>query len=119
MGGTGASDPEIRDWALVAPQLTFPGKDRPWDAGGHSFSVKFRSRVGVRVGDYSEPQHRQPVEVIISPEPVASANEVLEAHRQAGRGVFLFYPVTHHDGERAPHDVPTMGFALLVPTQRN
>ena len=113
--GSGPLNPEIRDWVLLAPQLAAPGKDRPWEAGGQSFSVKFRSRVGIRVGAYSEPEHREVAEVIISPEPVTGANDVLEAHRQAGRGVFLFYPVTHHQQERSSNDAPTMGFALLFP----
>jgi hypothetical protein len=115
MHGSGARNPDIRDWAFVAPQLAVSGKDRPWHAGGHEFSVKYRSRVGVRVGAYSEPQHRQAAEVIISPEPIAGASDTLEARRQAGRGVFLFYPVTHHEGERPSGEFPTMGFALLFP----
>jgi hypothetical protein len=45
---------------------------------------------------------------------VASANENVERFRAPGRGVILFYPVTHRD-PIDPTDTPTMGFSLLFP----
>jgi hypothetical protein len=117
MNGSGDKDPGIKEWLVVAPQLATPGEDRLWEAGGHKFSVKYRARVGTRVGVYTEPHHKQAAQAIIALEPQPDANEVLQGYRSPGRGVFLFYPVTHQ-ADRKSKDIPTMGFALLFPRNR-
>jgi hypothetical protein len=110
--GRADADPGIDDWLLIAPQRADP--PQVWEAAGQRFSVKVRSRVGMRVGVYTEPHHKSAADSVISREEVADANEALRALRAVHRGVFLFYPVIH-DATRAAHDVPTMGFALLFP----
>ena len=114
MTGTGRFDPGIRDWTLIAPQLQNPALGHYWPAAGHQFTIKFRNRVGERVNVFTEPDHKNVAAAIISLEAVASANENVERFRAPGRGVILFYPVTHRD-PIDPTDTPTMGFSLLFP----
>ena len=99
---------------LLAPQLQNPGREHHWPVAGHQFTIKMRSRVGKRVNVFTEPDHKNVAAAIISPEPVAGANENVERFRAPGRGVILFYPVTHID-PIDPTDTPTMGFSLLFP----
>jgi hypothetical protein len=108
---TGSRDPHIRDWAFIAPQLQ---RGRKWEGGGEQFTVKFRSRVGDRVGAFSEPDHRAAAAAIISSEPLPGGNDILQNLRAKSRGVLLFYPVTHRE-RSDPEEIPTMGFALLFP----
>lgn len=115
LSGTGAKDPGLREWVFIAPQLAQSKDDRVWQAGRYDFTVKYRARVGLRVGVYTEPTHKRVCQSVIEREPVPGAAPVLEGYRKGGRGVFLFYPVTHEKGRRRTTDVPTMGFALLFP----
>jgi hypothetical protein len=84
------------------------------------FSVKRRARVspdGIRVKAYSEPVHRFAAEELIGKQPMSDGSELGEL-ADPTRGVMLFYP-THHlaQGDSAPAEfVPTMGFALLFPS---
>jgi hypothetical protein len=115
MTGTGTENPGIRDWALIAPLLLKPGDDYLWRAAGHTFTVKYRARVGgERVGVFTEPLHKEVGRAIISPEPQPDASDAVERFRGQYRGVLLFYPVTH-TRPIDPADTPTMGFSLLFP----
>jgi hypothetical protein len=115
MRGTGESDPQIHDWAFVAPQLA-DGSGPTWVVGAREFSVKFRSRSGgERVGVYSEPHHRAAAAAIIAPDPVPAATNALEALRSAHRGALMFYPLTHVQGGEPADGIPTMGFGLQFP----
>jgi hypothetical protein len=114
--GSGQYDPGIDEWLLIAPQLSTPGADRMWRVGDDEFSIKYRARVGSRVGVFTEPNHKAAGAVVISPSAVPGSSDALEALRGPRRGVLLFYPVTHHPQQRPANDIPTMGFALLFPT---
>jgi hypothetical protein len=105
----GRDDAGIDDWLIIAPQLQSPFKNRYWPVGGHSLTVKYRARVGLRVGAFSEPVHRAVAEAIIGDSPCDDS--ATEAFRRSGRGVMLFYPAVHQDMA----EIPTMGFALLFP----
>jgi hypothetical protein len=115
MRGTGDEDPDIGDWVLIAPLLQDPKPDQRWPAAGQEFTIKYRGRVDdERVGVFTEPHHKEAGKAIVSPEPVEGAAAAVERFRARGRGVVLFYPVTH-DKTIDPTDTPTMGFSLLFP----
>lgn len=117
--GSGARDPGIDQWGILAPQLQGGSQVNPWSAGAHEFSVKRRARVspdGVRVKAYSERVHRHAAEQLVDVRPMERTS-ALWPLRNANRGVMLFYP-THHfrPGDEVTQDfIPTMGFALLFP----
>jgi hypothetical protein len=115
LAGTGGEDPEVDEWAVIAPLLAKPREDQIWQVGGRDFTVKFRARVDLRVGVYTEPTHKQIGQALISSDPTPGTNDAVERYRGPRRGVFLFYPVTHVNGPRNPSDIPTMGFAMLFP----
>jgi hypothetical protein len=115
LAGTGANDPEIDGWTFLAPLLAKPREDQLWPVGERDFTVKFRQRVELRVGVYTEPFHKEVANVLIGADPIPGANDAVEHYRSPRRGVFLFYPVTHVSGTRGVADIPTMGFALLFP----
>jgi hypothetical protein len=113
MIGTGARDPGIRDWVLIAPQLQ-DARGHYWTAAGRRFTVKQRSRIGERVNVFTEPDHKNIAAAIISRERVGDANPSVENFRASGRGVVLFYPVYHRE-PFDPTEPPTMGISLLFP----
>jgi hypothetical protein len=115
LAGTDANDPEIDGWTFMAPLLARPREDELWPVGEYNFTVKFRQRVDLRVGVYTEPFHKEVANAFIGADPTPGANEAVEHYRNPRRGVFLFYPVTHVRATRNISDTPTMGFAMLFP----
>jgi hypothetical protein len=118
--GREGHDPDVSSWLVLAPQLETAAQVPPWRVADRAFTVKRRARVspdGVRVKAYSEPVHRLAAEELVGKKPMYDGSG-LQALANPKRGVMLFYP-THHlsRGEAAPPGfVPTMGFALLFPS---
>lgn len=118
--GKEGHDPKVSGWLVVAPQLETAAQVPPWTASGRAFTVKRRARVspdGIRVKAYSEPVHRLAAEELVGKRPMSDGSGLQELEDPT-RGVMLFYP-THHleQGETGPPGlVPTMGFALLFPS---
>jgi hypothetical protein len=120
LDGTGATDPGIDRWVLIAPQLKSPSRVPAWIAGDTEFSVKYRSRAatnGIRVKAYSEPLHRDIAKQIACASGSEPADDAVRALAGPGTAVMVFYPAHHIRQEDAVPDdlVPTMGFGLQFP----
>ena len=111
---TGADDPGVRRWLLVAPQLQKPDL-KPFAAAGFNFRVKKRTRVddgGERYKVYSEPAHRALAEVLAGVTKPAKVSKPTNALMKPETGVILFYPVRDSDGGEK---FTSMGFGLMLP----
>jgi Z1 domain len=123
MDGTGDRDPEIDRWILLAPRLKQKPRVPDWKVGDMLFTVKYRARIsteGSRVKAYSEPLHRDAAERIALL-PGKDGSGLPDEFSAPGTAVMLFYP-THHVpvGDEPLGDlIPTMGFALLFPENKN
>jgi hypothetical protein len=115
LAGNGVVLAEVDDWLLIAPQLRRSlGPGWEWKAAGKTFAVKRRSRVGERIGAYSEPEHRAVAEHVTGLKPAAVPNDSLAGLERSRRGVLLFYPIWTEDRLPEPFS-PVAGFALLFP----
>jgi hypothetical protein len=120
LSGEGTVRAQLDDWAVIAPQLA---RERAagwhWDAIERRFLVKYRVRVGDRIGAYSEPSHRAMAEHITGRRDAPNANDSLATLRTDRRGVLLFYPVWSDKLGTLPDPfLPIAGFALLFPGAR-
>jgi hypothetical protein len=116
MKKTGKEDPGIRDWLIMAPQITTPRavitiRDKP-------FNVIYRGYTMGRFGTYNDPKHRSLAEYIAYEKDLDAPNESLAALRSKGRGVMIYYPVTPTKTGKAKAPFGT-GFALLFPPNNN
>jgi len=114
LAGTGEYDPEIETWLFLAPQQKSSGNK--WECGGSTFDVRERSRIESegRYKVYSEPDHRLAAEYFAGTREGKVLNGGTEL-RLARQAVLLFYAVRSKE-ENAAGTIPTMGFALLFPS---
>ena len=109
---TGAQDPGITDWLLMAPQINR-------DLGtvkikGVDFNPISRGYNEGRFGTYNDPRHRAYAEYIAYENDLAGADSSLQALRKRGRAVMLYYPVVPKK-EGKPKGPISTAFTLLFP----
>lgn len=114
-------DPEVDDWAIVAPQLQRGSAGVAWRIQELEFSVHLRKRApGTHlVNAYAGPDDRAIASLIagIAPERVRSTNQALTDLMSPHRAVMLLYPITHRSSPGKDWH-PTMGFTLVFPPNR-
>ena len=131
--GTGASDPGITHWTLIAPQV------ESWTGATWGPAEEFRTVVRARIGTsakdrmkaYSERRHRAVAEYLAGLTPKRSAATDATRELQDDKsGVFLLYPVLEKAKDNPPRSknprrvfrlddkLVTIGFALLFPRNK-
>jgi hypothetical protein len=113
-------DPEIDDWAVLAPQLESEGAGVAWDVAGNELSVHLRRRDGNTklVNAYAGPEDRKIASIIAGTDANSGARSgELQQLCQPRRAVLLLYPITHTKQPSSPWK-PTMGFTLVLPPNR-
>jgi hypothetical protein len=118
--GTGARDPEIDSWLIMAPQRKISRDDVETKINGHTLSVFDRSLVdGERVGVITEPRHRIAAEYASlgrrkdeTKDPISNMSSGgKKLHRQK-QATMLLYPLRTQKEKKAPIHA---GFALFFP----
>lgn len=105
-------NPEIDDWAVIAPRLKNEDNGKPWMVKGvGAFEVRKRSRSETRYSVFTEPDHVKAAMVICGLISDVPSNEFTRKLAGKRRGVMLFYPVLAA-GETG---IPTIGFSLDFP----
>lgn len=115
-------DPQIRRWAVIAPQFASEGGGGLWSVPGiGDFSIRRRERVGdgqKRYNVFTESRHVAAAEMLTGvSKAVTPGNPDTSSLLEAGTAVMLFYPVL--SGSENDHgQTPTMGFSLFFPENK-
>lgn len=111
-------DPEIKDWAIVAPQLQRGSVRVKWPIKEWEFSVHLRKRAPNThlVNAYAGPDDRAIASAVagITPGHEVSANRAMRDLIRPERAVMLVYPIAHR-ANSGKNWHPTMGFTLVFP----
>jgi hypothetical protein len=114
-------DPCIDRWLIVAPQFEDePAEEKTWIARGNKFGIRRRAKVTNAQFNqfkvFTEPDHVRLAHALANNWAIREVSPTFRQLVSAKQGVMLFYPVKSPDEEQVKGGIPSMGFALIYPS---